>query len=248
MKNSAMVLALACALALPCHATNIIRISAPIALAKSKPTDPPVEVPGDNTAHSIALSASPAEIPADGVSTSILTATVLDDHGQPVNAGRQVTWWTSMGDLSGSTSATDVNGVATMQIRSVAYPGAVIVTTLIDGIESSINLKFINNTGSNEGGDLPSDAILMNQSATQWAIPADGVSTTVLTVMLTDPYGVPVAAGLTVPWSTDKGTLSASASLTDENGHASVTLTAPSTSGVITVSANGKWPFRIQTW
>ncbi len=67
------------------------------------------------------------------------------------------------------------------------------------------------------------------------AMPADGTSTTKLRTTVANSSGVPVA-GVTVYWSTDLGTLSASSAITDASGQATVTLTAASTSGTATVA------------
>ncbi|KPC17312.1 Ig-like domain-containing protein [Pseudomonas amygdali pv. lachrymans] len=133
-----------------------------------------------------------------------------------------------------------------MTLTSVTYPSQLTVTAMAGTVEASINMEFTSDVGS--GGALPDNAILMDQTATAWAIPADGVTTTTLTVVLTDAYGTPVAAGLVVPWSTNAGTLSSASTLTDSTGRASVTLTAPTSATAVVVTSNGKWPFRITTW
>jgi len=234
-------------LATPGHAENEIRTAAPIKLSTGNGgVKPPVEQPADEaTARIVSLVASPSKIPADGKSTSTITATLKDAQGKSIGAGYQVIWWTTMGVIGGPTSLTDAHGVASMTLKSGTYPSHLIVTAQANAVESNVDLEFTNNIGGN--GVLPDDAILMNQTASAWAMAADGVSTSVLPVMITDPYGVPVAPGLNVPWSTDSGSLSSQSSLTDANGYATITLTAPSVSGPVTVTANGKWTFSIYT-
>lgn len=242
----------ALALAHSAHAGNIIRTAAPIQSAAGQGGNPevpadPGDTPADPSKVSVSnISANPASIVADGKSFSVISSSVIDENGKPVGAGYKVIWWATMGSVSSTTSLTDANGVATMNLTSVTYPSQLTVTAMAGLVEASVNMEFTSDIGGD--GALPDSAILMDQTATAWAIPADGVTTTTLTVVLTDAYGTPVAPGLIVPWSTNAGTLSSASTLTDSTGRASVTLTAPASATPVVVTSNGKWTFRITTW
>lgn len=242
----------ALALAHSAHAGNIIRTAAPIQSAAGQSGSPevpadPGDTPADPSKVSVSnISANPASIVADGKSFSVISASVTDEIGKPVGAGYKVIWWATMGSVSSTTSLTDASGVATMTLTSVTYPSQLTVTAMAGSVEASVNMEFTSDIGGD--GALPDSAILMDQTATAWAIPADGVTTTTLTVVLTDAYGTPVAPGLVVPWSTNAGTLSSASTLTDSTGRASVTLTAPASATPVVVTSNGKWTFRITTW
>ncbi len=67
-------------------------------------------------------------------------------------------------------------------------------------------------------------------------IKSDGSDDTVITAAVRDSSGNPVA-GITVNWSTTKGTLSGASSTTNHNGLATITLTANATSGLAKITA-----------
>ncbi len=68
-------------------------------------------------------------------------------------------------------------------------------------------------------------------------IMADGVDTTKITAQVFDDYGNPVSSGLTVSFSTDKGDLFPSSSLTDSLGKATTMLTSGTISGYARITA-----------
>ncbi|MRT05110.1 Ig-like domain-containing protein [Ewingella americana] len=79
----------------------------------------PVNLIADvTTAQVTTLTPSIAKITGSGGETSTLTALVKDAKGNVV-ANQAVTWSTTMGDLSGATSSTDVNGNATIALSAI---------------------------------------------------------------------------------------------------------------------------------
>jgi adhesin/invasin len=77
------------------------------------------------TTNTLTLSASPASISADGVSTSTLTATYRDGSGNLVN-GAAISFATNAGTIL-TTPVNTVNGVATSQLRSATFATFAIV-------------------------------------------------------------------------------------------------------------------------
>lgn len=82
------------------------------------------------TAYNLTLSADPIDIPADGVSTSNITATVTDQLGFPVLDPVDVTFSTENGTLLGPTTVQTVNGVATIELQSEYSSDGIIVATI----------------------------------------------------------------------------------------------------------------------
>jgi adhesin/invasin len=81
-------------------------------------------------AYSLTVAASPYQVPADGVSTSLLTTHVYDLYGQPAPDGTQVVFVTTgddmlMGSIEGREAYTTTisSGVATATYRSGTTPG-----------------------------------------------------------------------------------------------------------------------------
>lgn len=237
-----LALALLC-LSTPLLAGNIIRTDAPIPLLSGAATQDPAQMP----IHIHSLVADSDKLFADGKSSTMLHATLVDDKGNKVGAGVTVIWWTSMGTIGSTQTVTDANGVAANTLTSVAYPSTAQVTAQApDNTQATTDVQFMNNTGS--GNTLPDDAILADQTASSWAFPADGATLVTLIVKLAEPYGEPLIEGLNVSWETTAGTLSGAVSQTKADGSAEITLKAPSTPGAVTVTVAGKWTFQLQAW
>ncbi len=102
--------------------------------------------------HSVTITAEPASIPADGISTSIIRAAVTDSHNNAVADGTTVVFATDLGTLRGpqggplsDTTAETVDGVATVTLRSGIVPGKATVTakSLRASGQVSVQLTFI---------------------------------------------------------------------------------------------------------
>jgi adhesin/invasin len=87
---------------------------------------------------SVTLVAVPSTLPVDNLST--LTATVTDQFGNFVANGTVVNFTTSLGTLSGS-SATTVNGVATVTLSST-LPGVAVVTATVGSVSATVEVTF----------------------------------------------------------------------------------------------------------
>jgi len=116
----------------------------------------------------VTLAAEPKSIPADGSSTSTLTATVMAEHGNPVENGTAVAFTTDHGTLSSAT-ATTTSGVASATLTSESSTETIIatITAEVDGISDATAVFFIpaggagvvdSKTQKTESGDDTVDA------------------------------------------------------------------------------------------
>jgi len=81
----------------------------------------------------VAITANPTSIPADGVSTSTITATVSDQYDNKVADSTVVTFTTDLGSLGSSTvTKTTTSGVATATLTAGTTPGVATITAASD--------------------------------------------------------------------------------------------------------------------
>jgi hypothetical protein len=94
--------------------------------------------------YSVTLTADPVTIPADGVSTSAIRATVKDRNNNPVADGTMVVFATDLGTLI-STTAETIDGMATVMLTSGTVPGQARVSarSLSASGQVSVQLAFI---------------------------------------------------------------------------------------------------------
>lgn len=177
-------------------------------------------------ARVMSLVAAPGVIPADGTSTSELTATIGDTNGNPVGAGVPVTWEATDGTLSTTTSVTDANSKAPVTLKSSTLMGTATVTAKAAAGQATAPVAFAANTAT---------ARVTSLVALPTSIPANNVATSSLEATIEDAHGNPVA-GAPVTWQTTLGTVSAGTTTTDASGKTIITLKGP-VSGAATVTA-----------
>lgn len=90
--------------------------------------------------YSISLTAVPNEIPADGKSTSEITAQIMDKHGNDLSVKDVfISFETTEGTLNRVSARTDNHGKASVTLKSSSRPGtAVIKATSDDVLRSGI--------------------------------------------------------------------------------------------------------------
>lgn len=100
-------------------------------------------VPGPPTF--VTLNASSIAISADGVSTAVLTATVRDINGNPIDTPVGVTFTAGSGTFLPNNQGTTLNGVITRTLRSSTTLGVVSVTATAAGIGNPAtgNIEFV---------------------------------------------------------------------------------------------------------
>ena len=186
---------------------------------------------GGGVVRSIALTANPTSIPADGSSSSIITATLTDSAGAAVPAGTSVTLSTDLGTFGGAGSTItvttpDASGVVSVSLISPTTAGSATVEATSGGVSQSVNVTF---SGSGVVATI-------NLTANPDTLPADGTSTSLLRAEVLDAQGNAVPDGTSISFVilTGTGTLSANTATT-VGGFVEVTYTASTTVGTETI-------------
>jgi adhesin/invasin len=131
------------------------------------------------------VTADPDSIPADGESTSLITVEVRDSDGDPVDAD-SVTLATTLGALGPVSHAEVGRYIATLTAGTTA--GAAIVTATVNraAIQDSATVELTSTGGP--------DTTTSTVTADPDSIPADGESTSRITVEVRNSDGDPVDA------------------------------------------------------
>ena len=167
----------------------------------------------------VEVTANPTSLPADGVATTTIRATVLEGS-LPVADGTTVSFSTNLGSLSNASSTTS-SGSATVTLSSLTA-GTATVTATSGGVAGQTTVTFT------------TVATSVRVSANPTSLPADGISVTRLTATLIG--SLPVPDGTPVTFSTTLGNLSADPTTTTNNS-ATTLLFAPTTAGTATITA-----------
>ncbi|MFI2104621.1 invasin domain 3-containing protein, partial [Isoptericola sp. NPDC019693] len=185
--------------------------------------------PGAASAATSTIAADPTHLTADGESTSTITVTLLDAHGNPLGAsGGTVTMSSGEADLSGVTDRGDGTYTATLTAPTTTEPPAATVTFTVGGTtaDATATVTFEAGVPSTTTSTIEADPA---------EITADGSSTSALTVRLRDGHGNPVTdAGDVVTMATTAGSLSG---VTHQGGGVyTATLTSATAAGTASVS------------
>lgn len=108
---------------------------------------------GTLTLPTLIVTAEPIQIPADGTSTSTITATVSDEDGNPVADGTKVRFTTDEGSFIGGALTIDketVDGIATAELKSILSAETVIatITAEANGSKGATSVFFIEDGGT----------------------------------------------------------------------------------------------------
>ncbi|MCF8050021.1 MAG: Ig-like domain-containing protein [Desulfobacterales bacterium] len=175
---------------------------------------------------SIAMAISNTSIPADGSSTTLIAVTVKDVNGNDITDGTTVNFTATSGTLSAAGADTS-GGNASVILTSPTTVGPSLVTATSGGASSSGTVSFT--AGS-------ADSANTTLSANPGVIPADGASTSLVTLAAADANGNPVVDGTSVSFTTTEGSLSSETASTT-NGRASVNLTSSTSNETAAVTA-----------
>jgi len=170
---------------------------------------------------------SPA-LPADGLSTTNVTAAVTDSCGKPTGDGGTINW----------TITTNPPGIGgSMNPTTGPISGNTAATVLTSGLTAGIATLTATETGSGVAGaanvNFTNCAVTITPSTA--ALPADGTSTAGLAITVTDMAGVP-QTGVTVNLSTGEGILTPTSVVTDGSGQASSVLVSSTTPHVAVIT------------
>ena len=185
------------------------------------------------TIGSVSTSTGSTSIVADGVSQTVITSRVRDTAFNTVADGTTVTFTATAGDIDNATAGTQVtymatttNGMATATLTSPAIVGSSTVTATAGGVSGSTSVDFI-----------PGAVSVISITATPNNLTADGASASTIKAMVTDANGNSVTNGETITFTlTGSGTLS-SQTATTANGIATITYTASTAAGAVSISA-----------
>jgi len=195
---------------------------------------------------SINLSVSSPSIPADGTSSTAITATVLDSTGEPVPQGTEIEFETDLGSFSTNDgqlitrfTADDSGSVLVTLIASEDAGTAKITVTSGDLTQST--LVAIGAGGGGGGGGDGGTGIIGSISVDAGAeeITANGSSQVAIRATVNDTEGNPLS-GVDVNFNTTLGTFvegAAPSVTTNTSGIAEVRLQSSTTVGTATVSA-----------
>ena len=181
---------------------------------------------------SINLLASPETIPADGFSSSIITATIKDGASGPAPTGTSITFTTTLGTFPNSGSSytvitPDASGVVSVPLKAGFIGGSAIITASSENVFQSVVVLFTSSVVTS-----------VNLSATPYTIKADGTSTSEIRATVSDSNGNPVADGEQVSFVITSGLGTLGGSLVGTvGGIATVTYTAPNTAGTAVIQA-----------
>ncbi|ULQ46997.1 Ig-like domain-containing protein [Flagellatimonas centrodinii] len=171
------------------------------------------------------LSLGSAQVSAGGGPVSVI-ADVVDAQGAPVS-GASVLFEVSDGTLTPNPAVTNSTGRAIASFSAPTYVTTATIRASIAGLIEEITLPVI--PGAPSAGQ---SSLTANPSV----IPADGTSTSVVTVLLNDAFGNPVADGRPVTLLSSAGTIVGGNTQPLASGRAQFTVQAPNVNGVANLS------------
>jgi len=165
------------------------------------------------------VTAYPANILANGISTSTITATVSYTGGYIVSG--TVSFTTTLGTLSALNATTDADGKASVILTSSTTVGTPTVTATSDSISDTTTVEFV-----------PGSPFTVTVMADPSSITADGVSTSTITATVVDQYTNPVTDTTVVTFTTSMGHICTTCGIDGQ-------VTGTTTSGVATAILTG---------
>lgn len=172
--------------------------------------------PDVGSAHVDALS---APLKAVAGKSFTVTATVRDALGNNVGAGQTVTWQTNAGTLASSSSTTDANGQAHVNLTAPTAVTPITVQARVQEAEAPTSASIAMTA------DFDSRRVVLVQTDSS-TLEASGEVMAPLYVWSEDQYGNPVAEDV-IDISSSHGALDLVEVVTDENGQSSGMYTVP---------------------
>ncbi|TMD10005.1 MAG: hypothetical protein E6J01_00190 [Chloroflexi bacterium] len=188
-------------------------------------------------AAGVSVTANPASVPADGATTSTITATVTTNTGapavsDPVAFSLAGSPSGACGTITPATGTTNTSGTFTSVYKASSTVGTCTITAneAQNGLSGSTTVTQTKVANSNTVTAAPT------------FVPANGVATSTVTSLVKDSSGALVSGDVVTFVATGSpaaacGSLSASSATTSAAGVASVTYTASTTVGFCTVKA-----------
>ena len=192
----------------------------------------PLNGSGPSTGHVIA---SPTSLLANGTSTSMVTATIMQSDGSPA-VNDSVSFLTSggasCGTIAGSPALTNASGNATVTYTASTTAGTCVITATeaVNSLSAAVTITqtMVANT--------------ITVTATPNVVPADGTTSSITSTVTNQITGAVsgdvVTYNLAPSPAGSCGTLSSLSATTDASGHAqAVAYTASNSPGVCTINA-----------
>ena len=174
------------------------------------------------TGVTLSLSANPGTIPADGITSSRVVATVIETTRRIPVDGREVRFGSSSGSITGHV-VTNSEGAAVATLTGTpGETGADLTAYFGQTLTAQTAVAF--------------SALTLELAVSSPTILADGVSETDVVARLVNQQGNPIV-GAQIDFTTTGGTIS-SPVLTDARGEATATLVASVTPGVAEIQAH----------
>jgi adhesin/invasin len=181
---------------------------------------------GGESKNQLTLVAADASLPADGTSQTTITATLKDAKGRPLPDGTMVAFETTLG-LIVPARVPLTNGQAQATLTADRTAGTAIVRARFKNQQGTVRVTFTQGPGQTNPAGL---SVLTDAQE----IPADGTSTAMITAVVADRNGNPLADGTDVTFKTNLG-LIAPASAKTAAGVAEAVLRSGTQAGRATV-------------
>ncbi|NOZ61467.1 MAG: hypothetical protein GXO74_07275 [Calditrichaeota bacterium] len=162
------------------------------------------------------------ELFRDGISSTTITATVLDENGNPVSDA--TVFFSAQYGTIPQTAVTGSDGSA-----GVTYIADVGENSVSDEITATVGSATVSHVISLRG-------LTMTLSASPDSIPADGVSISTISVHLKQTESQLAVSGINITFTSDRGFIGTTAA-TNEQGVANIELRSASSPGTATVTA-----------
>ncbi len=191
-------------------------LQAQVSATKSNPVAITVD-PDAARLDQLALRAGSDEIVANGSSNTFVRATVIDTDERSVE-GVRVTFSANAGTLDTESALTDANGIASIDLTAGTRATTAQVLASVGGLNQTALVEFVPGPVS-----VANSSITVNPSS----LPADGSSTTEVTVTLADANGNPVADDTRATLQAGAGQILSTNPMATMLGRATFTLQAP---------------------
>jgi len=176
---------------------------------------------------------NPANIPSDNTTVSIITATVVNTDDNTPLEGIEVSWAaTDPGSLNVSTSTSDSDGKAVVNLTATAEGSITVTATTADdstGVTATVTADPV----------AVGNAVF-SCSASPAALPNDGTAMSVITAVVADTSTTPPTPtpDVEVTFASTGGELSSTTGTTDAQGEATTTLVvSDGVASVVTITA-----------
>ncbi|MHB0938660.1 MAG: Ig-like domain-containing protein [Armatimonadota bacterium] len=192
------------------------------------PTFPPPPI--GNISPGFTISVEPNVLPADGESTALVRIRLTDPRGLPIQR-QNVTFRSTIGSIAPRMTITDYYGGATAQIQAPDEPGAGYIVVNAGALQNYATIVF---EPIEDDGPVGQPRIFLTIDPTEQM--ADGAAKVRVEALVLDGNNRAIVDE-EINFSTTLGRIGQGTVVTDEEGRASTTLTAPDRPGLAVVTA-----------